>query len=267
MKIARRFVELPWGAMHVAECGAGPPVLLLHQTPRSWDEYRAVLPLLAARGLRAIAPDTPGFGDSAPLAGPASIEGWALALIGLADALGLPHFAVAGHHTGAAIAIELAAAWPGRVASALLSAPPLVDAALRARRAAGPRIDHAEHRADGSHLVELWRRRQPWYPAGDVDLLERYLVDALRAGPRAAEGHEAVARYSMERRLPLLRCPALVVDPLADPHAHPHARALAARIAGCRLVEVEGAMVPLPDQMPARFAALVADFVLPSRLG
>ena len=53
-----------------------PAVLLLHQTPRSWAEYREVLPLLGA-AFRAIAMDTAGFGDSDPVAAPASIEAWA----------------------------------------------------------------------------------------------------------------------------------------------------------------------------------------------
>ena len=88
------------------------------------------------------------------------------------------------------------------------------------------------------------------------------IVDALKAGPRAAEGHAVVARYVMETRLPLIRCPVLVVAPTADPHAYPQARPLAERIAGSRYVEVEGGMVPLPDQMPERFAELVTGFLL-----
>ena len=41
-------------------------MLLLHQTPRSWDEYRDVIPILARRR-RVIAMDTIGFGDSTRL--------------------------------------------------------------------------------------------------------------------------------------------------------------------------------------------------------
>ena len=66
-----RHVTLAHGPVSYAEAGAGTAaaVLLLHQTPRSWDEYRDVLPRLAAGGYRAIALDTPGFGASAPLPG------------------------------------------------------------------------------------------------------------------------------------------------------------------------------------------------------
>jgi pimeloyl-ACP methyl ester carboxylesterase len=51
------------GRAFVATAGTGFPVLLLHQTPHSWDDDREVLPLLGGR-FRAIAMDTPGFGDS-----------------------------------------------------------------------------------------------------------------------------------------------------------------------------------------------------------
>jgi pimeloyl-ACP methyl ester carboxylesterase len=261
--IERRFVQTPAGMLHCAIAGTGRPVLLLHQTPRSWDEYRDVLPLLG-REVRAIAVDTIGFGDSCkPPLGQDSIEYWAQASVGLLDALGIDRFAVVGHHTGAVIAVEIAAAFPQRVEAAVLSASALVDAAFRARRQAKPSgIDHVQRKADGSHLTELWRIRQPWYPAGDIDLLERFVVDAVKAGPRAAEGHSVVARYVMETRLPLIRCPVLVLAPTEDPHAYPQARPLADAIAGSRYLEIEGGMVPLPDQMPEEFARHVLDFLL-----
>ena len=62
--VTRSFVTVPAGTIHVAQAGSGKPVLLLHQTPRSWDEYRDVVPLLG-ESFHAIAMDTIGFGDSA----------------------------------------------------------------------------------------------------------------------------------------------------------------------------------------------------------
>jgi pimeloyl-ACP methyl ester carboxylesterase len=258
--IERSFVSLNCGRVHIATCGRGRPILLLHQTPRSWDEYRDVLPLLASN-YRAIAMDTVGFGDSEPLPdGGDTIEAWAGAAHELLEALGCASAVVVGHHTGAAIAVEMAAAHPERVEALVLSASPYVDAA---RRAAGSKhtIDQAATQVDGGHLAELWAKRQEFYPGGRPDLLERFMVDALKAGPRAAEGHRVVARYVMEPRLALVRCPTLVIAPTADPHAYPHASKVAAAIQGSRLVEIEGGMVPLPDQMPQAFAAAVHDFL------
>ena len=90
--------------------------------------------------------------------------------------------------------------------------------------------------------------------------MERFIVDALKAGPRAAEGHRVVDRYEIDKRLPLVRCPTLVITSTADPHAHPHAPRATA-IAGSTLVNIENGMVPLPDQMPKEFAEVVHHFL------
>ena len=258
--IERRFVPTRLGRIHVAMAGSGFPVLLLHQTPRSWDEYRDVLPLLG-RGFRAIAMDTLGFGDSDAPADDPSIELWAEGAFALLDALEAPRAAIVGHHTGAAIAVEMAASMPARVDALVLSACPFVDAERRAKHHGSRVIDDVEARTDGAHLTELWGRRQPFYPADDIDLLHRFMIDALRAGEMAAEGHRVVNRYRMEDRLGHIRCPTLVIAPTGDPHVHPVAPKVAAAIAGSLLRELSGGMVPLPDQMPEEFAGVVRDFI------
>jgi pimeloyl-ACP methyl ester carboxylesterase len=260
--IERSFVSVPSGRAHVAAAGAGRPILLLHQTPRSWNEYRDVLPLLG-RDHRAIAMDSMGFGDSEPLPpGTLTIERLAAAAHEVLVALGHRQAVIVGHHTGAAIAIEIAAAHPDSVAALVLSASPYVDAARRAAAHGKRIIDDVTPRADGGHLAELWAMRQPFYPADRPDLLERFVVDALKAGPLAAEGHRMVDRYEMDKRLPLVRCPTLVIAPTADPHAYPHAPKVAGAIRGSVLVEIENGMVPLPDQMPREFADAVHRFVM-----
>ena len=261
-QVERSFINTSSGRIHVATAGVGAPVLLLHQTPRSWDEYRAVLPLLG-RHYHAVAMDTVGYGDSDSLPdGDPSIERWAKAAHDLLAALKISRAAIVGHHTGAAIAVETAAAYPEQVAALVLSACPYSNAERRQAAAQSTHvIDQAAPRADGGHLAELWSMRQPFYPADRIDLMERFIVDALKAGPRAAEGHRVVDRYEIDKRLPLVRCPTLVITPTADPHAHPHAPSVATAIAGSTLVNIENGMVPLPDQMPKEFAEVVHHFL------
>jgi len=258
--IERRFVPTRLGRIHVAMAGRSFPVLLLHQTPRSWDEYRDVLPLLG-RDFRAIAMDTLGFGDSDAPAGDPSIELWAEGAFALLDTLEIPRAAIVGHHTGAAIAVEMAASMPARVDALVLSACPFVDAERRVKHHGMRVIDDVEARTDGAHLTELWGRRQPFYPAENIDLLHRFMIDALRAGEMAAEGHRVVNRYRMEDRLGHIRCPTLVIAPTGDPHVHPVAPKVAGAIKGSILRELSGGMVPLPDQMPEEFSRLVRDFI------
>jgi pimeloyl-ACP methyl ester carboxylesterase len=261
-RIERSFVQTKRARIHVAMIGSGETLLLLHQTPRSWDEFRDTLPLLGQH-YRAIAMDTVGFGDSDALpAGEDSIESWAACAFDLLDELGVASAALVGHHTGSAVAIEMAAARPERIRALVLSAPPYVDADRRAAVAGKTKmIDQATPGSDGRHLLELWQMRQPFYPADDTELLDRFMVDALKAGRLAAEGHRIVNRYVMETRLPLVRCPTLVISPTADPHAYPVAKRVAGAIAGASLTEIPGGMVPLPDQMPEAFASTTLSFL------
>ena len=62
-----------------------------------------------------------GFGDSDSPAGEPSIELWAEGAFALLDALDEPRAAIVGHHTGAAIAVEMAASVPALICSASLT--------------------------------------------------------------------------------------------------------------------------------------------------
>ena len=101
-EVSRTFVSVPAGTIHIAQAGAGKPVLLLHQTPRSWDEYRDVVPILGER-FHAIAMDTIGFGDSSKPTwdGPDTIERWAEVADQPPRRAGIERASFVGHHTGA----------------------------------------------------------------------------------------------------------------------------------------------------------------------
>ncbi|GAA3585044.1 hypothetical protein GCM10022419_078690 [Nonomuraea rosea] len=249
------YADTPFGQIHHASCGTGDPVLLLHQTPRSWDEYREVLPLLG-RTRRAIAMDTLGFGNSAPPPSH-SIEAYAAGVLALMDALGLREAAVAGHHTGGVVALEVAASAPERVSRLVLSSTPLVDEESRLRRKDRPPIDAARERPDGSHLAELWNARAPYYP---WRLLNRFVRDALTVLPEVERGHEAVGAYRMEERTGLVRCPVLLVGASGDPFALPELARLAAYFPGSTQTVIEGGVIPLEHQA-AEFATVVAEFL------
>lgn len=96
----------------------GPVALLLHGEP-SWSFlYRKVMPVLAAAGIRAVAPDLIGFGrsDKPPAAAhtyAAHVE-WVRALT--LDALALTDVTVVGQDWGGLIGLRLAAENPTRVA-------------------------------------------------------------------------------------------------------------------------------------------------------
>ena len=262
MTVRRAYADLPHGQVHYAECGSAqaPAVLLLHQTPRSWAEYRAVLPLLGTR-YRAIAMDTVGFGESDPLPGPPSIEAWAAAAAQLLDALRIARAHVVGHHTGGVIAVELAARHGARVATLVLSSTPYTDEAFRRARAQRPPIDAVEPSDDGAHLAALWRKRQAFYPTGRPELLRAFVLDAMKVRGDVEGGHRAVAAYRMDDRIASIRQPTLLIRAPDDPFASPHAAHWQAHLPHAQLVEIAGGMVPLPDQLPQAFAHAVLHFL------
>jgi pimeloyl-ACP methyl ester carboxylesterase len=248
----------------------------LHQTPRSWDEYREVLPLLA-RNRRAIAMDMYGFGVSAkPEPGtPQTIEQYAQGAIALMDALGIDRFVVVGHHTGAFVASEVAAAAPDRVLGAVLSAGEYADAEFRASvsrdmagegdpdSAAGD-VDVAPREEDGRHLMVLWGKRYPFYPKNRPDILDRYIRDALAPGVDPAEGHLACARYHMEDRISLVKAPVLVIANTDDPVSYPHTEAVVAGFGAVTRVdhvEIEGGTVAVMEQKTDEVVAAVESYL------
>jgi pimeloyl-ACP methyl ester carboxylesterase len=210
--------------------------------------------------------DTIGFGDSYRPTEDASIELYAKGVIQFLDAMGIGRTSIAGHHTGGVIAVEVAASHRDRVEKLILSSTPYVDAADRERRKTRPAIDEVEPMADGSHLTELWRRRMPFYPKDRPDLLRRFVLDALKVWDRLEEGHRAVNKYRMEDKVSSIKAETLVLAGTEDPFSYPRMNPLSEAIRGSRIAEVKGGMVPMVDQMPEEFAAVIMDFLdLPQR--
>jgi pimeloyl-ACP methyl ester carboxylesterase len=252
----RRFVPTALGQVHVVEMGAGAPLVLLHQTPRSIDEYAEVMPLLAATR-RVIAIDNPGYGCSdMPPRAPA-LEDYAAAVRDVMRALEIPRAIFVGHHTGAVISVELAAAYPELVERVVLSGPVYVDAAGRADLM--PHFVQWRVQDDGAHLMEKWTRFRSWSisPA----LAQRVLLDLFRAGERSEEGHFAVARYRMEERIGAVRCPALLLFHANDPFTDPaRAAPLAAAFKPARTVTLPTGVFGANED-PAAFAGAVRAYI------
>jgi len=255
--LRRTFCDSSLGQVHcviAGVAGAEAPLLLLHQTPRSVDEFAEVLPLLA-RSRRVIAIDTPGYGCSDRVPGQPTVADYARTVVEVMDALGLERAIPVGHHTGAVIAVELAAAAAGRIERVVLSGPVYTDAAGRAELARFFR--QWQISADGAHLVEKWRKMHEWLP--HPALVQRLVVDLFRAGPECEQGHFAVAAYPMEERLPQVRCPAHLIFGSRDPFASPdRAGPLRQAFRPCTATTVD-AGVFVANEAPEAFAAAVLE--------
>ncbi len=111
---------------HVAEAGAGEPVLLVHGWPQHWWAWRRVVPLLAPHA-RLLMPDLRGFGWSEVPADGYDKQNMADDLLAVLDALGLPRVRLLAHDWGAWAGFLACLAAPERFAAfvALSSPPPM----------------------------------------------------------------------------------------------------------------------------------------------
>lgn len=105
-EITHRTLQAGSLPMRVAECGAGPTIILCHGFPESWYSWRHQLQALAAVGFHVVAPDMRGYGGTDA---PREIAQYTLLhlvgdMVGLLDALGVAQAVIAGHDWGAPVA-------------------------------------------------------------------------------------------------------------------------------------------------------------------
>jgi len=263
------YADTSFGQVHYAEQGDGPVLFLLHQTPRSWDEFRELIPLLAVDH-RVIAMDMVGFGASAPLLAPQTIEAFARGAWELLDSLGVDRLVVLGHHTGAAVAMEMAAVHSDRLDAVVLSSCPWVDENYRTGHSGSGGVDRAQRTEDGAHLQTLWELRRPYYPEPAAGLLDRFIHDALAPGVDPAEGHRACARYRMEDRIGSVAVPVLLICAGKDPFSMPNAPTLCSRLAAAPSVDcvvIEEGTVALIEREAVAVASAVRGFLASIQVG
>jgi pimeloyl-ACP methyl ester carboxylesterase len=176
-------------AVHLAEAGSGPPLLLLHGWPQHAEVWRRVADLLAD-DFRLLMPDLRGFGRSAVPAGGYNPQQFADDAVALLDALELERIGVIGHDWGGFAAYLLGLGRPERTTGIVVCNAP-----------------HPWATPSGRTLLELWRL---WYvllvasPLGPRVVASRWFIPwFLRLGGRRHVFDDAEAeRYATPLREP-----------------------------------------------------------------
>jgi pimeloyl-ACP methyl ester carboxylesterase len=231
-QIFRRFADLSHGQVHYREAGEGEALLLLHGSPGS---SRQLLRLIArfAPSMRVIAPDTPGNGDSVPLASEApTIADLAVATLEFMDRKGLERARVYGTHTGAAIGAELALLAPKRVQSLVhdgighWEGEALADVLANYAHPFTPDTD-------GDYLqrvIEFCRNQYlfyPWYrPTEDArrtgglpppEDFHGLVTEVMKGATTFHRNYRAAFQWDARGRLPLVTQPMLFMASESDP--------------------------------------------------
>lgn len=223
-KPVRHFVTLGQRQLHLRMAGRGSPVLMLHRAPTSSVSLESLI-LEASGFATVIAPDLPGYGNSDPMDGDASIEAYAADLLQLCNRLGIKRFALFGEQVGAMVAASMSAQAPDRVSLLVLRDLPSPSARATIPPALVPEWT-------GSHLADLWAflREDAMFapynarrldnrilaPLADAGTLHQRLVDVLRAPRQGRDLADAFRAASDHDPLPDLLQASSPVEIIAD---------------------------------------------------
>ncbi|SIN59781.1 Pimeloyl-ACP methyl ester carboxylesterase [Parasphingorhabdus marina DSM 22363] len=239
MRITRHFIDVRKNGqsrrVHYRRAGNGPPLLMVHQSPRSSKEYETLIEKWA-ENFTCIAPDTAGFGQSDALPGQPEINDFADSVIDLLDALGIGKCAAYGFHSGGIILVTAAKRQANRFTCLAVGGYAVwspEEMALFSDRY----LPEFHPAAYGEHLAWLWNRILeqswffPWFATDDahrlpvsndrperVDAIVREMLDA---GNAYQAGYGAVLRAPRDIPAPGTEVPPCLItaydgDPLQD---------------------------------------------------
>ena len=254
----RGYVGAEGAQVHFRASGEqGHTLVLFHESPQASNVFEPALPALGAT-LRVFAFDTPGYGMSDPPARPLEIPDYAARLLAAIDALGIESFAVAGQHTGASIALEVARLAGRRVTHAVLSGLVLLDPAQRQEFLASWAPD-GQVQPDGSHLQTLWRKYVGLWEE-PTELVHLAVSNIASVYERYNWAYNAAFRHDPAPALAEVECPVLLLTAERDMLAHLDERALQLR-PDAQQVRLTHGTGQLPWRVPEEFAAVVTDFL------
>jgi pimeloyl-ACP methyl ester carboxylesterase len=203
--------------------------LLLHKSASSSASYDSLMPRYAAQGFACYAPDMPGFGSSfnpsdsqiAKIWAPAAQgggTGWyvdvfmqAFADMGLDLSGKSGKVLVIGHHSGAVLAVELAARHPGFVGSICLIGPAVMTKDEREEWREKTKELFNRPTEDGSHLMKTWEYLKTMGVGEDLGTWQREFLDHARAWRGRGLIYNAVWDQESREVYGKVKCPVLLL--------------------------------------------------------
>ena len=256
----KQYADTPEGQVHYRIEGNGEPILLLHASVSSSDEYAKVIPFLS-KNYCAIAMDFLGNGNSDPAPHPYTVGDHTRTVVSFMDTLGINKAIVVGQHIGAKMGMELAVTMPERVSKLVLSN---IGYYPKPEEGIGLVIDPpnytgpVEIKADGSHVMEWWRRSTCW--GHPLDIVEESFLEKVKAGPRGEEIHWAGEAYDPRPMLPLIKCPTLVISATRDVFSIVQ-ETVHKLIPNSTLTVIENGPIDINRVWPKEFAEVILSFL------
>ena len=261
MSIIRKgYVDTPHGQIHFRQLKQvdGVPLVLLHQTASSGMMFERMMTLLSD-SFHTLALDTPGFGASFSPPSLFTTHYLSSTLHAALTNLGVESCYLFGHHTGSAIAVQMAHDHPAFVKKMVLSGAPLLsDTQINGLKASLKPFAIAE---DGSHLTQVWERIRKRDLTLPLETVHREVLLTQSAREAAQSTFQAVFEQPFAEQLSALEIPILV---MAGEHD-----TLRASLEPAFSVLKNGTMKMIPnegpyicDQNPQAVADVIREFIL-----
>jgi len=216
MAIERGLVRTHTGYIHYRAAGTGSAIVLAHINQQSSALYLELIEALAPH-MRAIAIDYPSHGHSDAIAWQPSINTYARCIVEVMDALGVERAIAAGEATGAAVATELACAYPQRIERlALFNCPFYPDHATAERNHAPLKGGLRPADASGfpsTRTLDFVREHDPAHAPmhPTQSWMDRINTAQIEAGRHRWQALDALHAYPLNAQLARIPCPTLLL--------------------------------------------------------
>ena len=261
MRISRGYADGPFGQIHYQEEGSGEPFILFHQMVQSSFQFEPSLPLLASKGLRAIAVDIPGYGMSCvPDHAPTMTE-YASIYPSLLEHFGFNKAHVGGHHTGASIACEIAYQYSNLVSKLVLHGVPYYDKEEMAQKS-GPIHKAQKIEEDGTHFSKVWKK---FHNAGNsktsFNVTHNSILTYFIAGETEWHGHNAVYGHNIWKAVKGIKSPTLLISNTGD-MLNPQDKNLSKERPDFKFIEFEGGSFQFVYDNADVWSEMVSEFII-----
>jgi len=200
-------VSLEAGKISYLSGGKGKNLILLHSLNLSADSWKDIFGGLA-QNHAVYALDMPGHGDSDKPSKNYLIEDYAKSVLQFMDRLKIDRPIVCGNSVGALIALEMAASYPRRVEKLVLVGCPARDAWERMERLAFSALSFDPQ---GNPLPLSQADLKLAFAHPTPELTNWFNQQRAKAGVWVKKTMIAISLYDPFPRLPLVKCPTLVL--------------------------------------------------------
>ena len=217
--------------VHYRRAGSGSPVILLHQSPNSSQEYIDLINELSEE-YTVFAPDTPGNGlsDTLSIEAP-SMTDYAANVAELMDNLGVKACPIYGFHTGAVCTLEFAWRYPEKVTVAVVNGYVNMPEAL-VEDIKENYFAPLEFNWSGSHMTWTWARFReqtiffPWYRTDSASRMNynvpaasrihTAMIEFLRSGPEYRKPYRAAFTQDAVQSVQEMSANCIIMSPKTD---------------------------------------------------